>query len=228
MAKITLNQYMRQTYPSPAESAHAPGPFLTISRQYGCYGFTLAQRIAGLLNEDAPPEGVWKVYHKDILHKLARETNLAEEILDRQRRSEPNYIADFFQSLSNAPPPPPGWVIQRRITTILRGLAIDGHAVLVGQGGACATRDLPNGLSVRVEAPREWRIGEIASRYNLDRDAAEAQLDFNDREREYLRSVYEKHFPRTPPFDLTFDCSVFPMEEIAQLVVCALRVHRLA
>jgi hypothetical protein len=225
MAKMSLSTYLRDAASRTGELQVA-GPFVTISRQYGCYGFSLGMLIMEILNDHALPGFHWRVYNKDILARLARETHLAQDLLARQRRSEPRYLVEFFRSLSPERIPS-GMEIQERVASIVRSLSIQGRAIIIGQGGAAATRDLPNGLSVRLEAPEAWRLEQVMYRSGVSRDAAIEELRRWDDARAYLRGMYEKHFPHRPSFHITYDCSAFSPSQIAQHVVQAMRFRGL-
>jgi hypothetical protein len=224
MAKVSLADHMKEHRSGDEELAEA-GPFVTISRQYGCYGFSLGLLLLEILNEDAEPEATWKIYQKEILSKLATETDLAEEILQRERRSRPRMIVDFFRSLSKKKLPS-GYEIRSRITTIIRGLAIEGHAIIVGQGGSAACHDLPNGLSVRLEANEDWRVKQVAFRENLSETEARLNVRNREQEREYLRKIYERRFPHKPAFHITYDCAEFSLAQIAQHVVAMMKMKK--
>src|SRR6056297_3347079 len=132
MAKVSLSDHMREHRAETPEEIEKAGPFITISRQYGCYGFSLGLLLLDILTEETP-ENPWKIYHKDILSSLATETNLEEETLERERRSKPRLIVDFLRSFSGDRVPS-GYEIRNRIMTLIRSLAIEGQAVIVGQG----------------------------------------------------------------------------------------------
>ena len=99
MAKVSLAEHMKEHLGPQDGDAENSGPFLTISRQFGCYGFSLGLLLLDILTEQAEDEATWKIYHKDILAKLATETDFAAEILEHQRRSKPSLLVDFFRSL---------------------------------------------------------------------------------------------------------------------------------
>ncbi|MFW6062436.1 MAG: AAA family ATPase [Planctomycetota bacterium] len=224
MAKVSLAEHMQER---PAENGgehpENPGPYITISRQFGCWGFSLGLLLLDLLNEDAKPGQAWKIYHKEILDKLASETNLATDVLEQQRRAKPRLLADFFRSLSGEKIPS-GMEVRNRLQTIIRGLAMGGYAIVVGQGGAGATADLENGLRIRLEAPEDWRVKQVAFREGLSETQAKLRIQAKQREQEYLRKLYERRFPRRPAFSLVYDCSVFSLAQIAQHVVHAMQL----
>ena len=223
MAKVSLANHMKERRSQPECLPERMGPFVTISRQFGCYGFSLGLPMMEILNEDAPAERTWHIYNREILEQLATETNLAAEMLDGLRREKPSLIVDFFRALSMERIPS-GYEIRNRITTIIRGLAIKGYAILVGQGGSAATADLPNGISVRLEAPEDWRVKQIAHREGISLRAAKAKVQAMEEQREHLRRIYQESLHRDPPFDIVYDCSSFTLAQIAQHVVYAMKL----
>lgn len=200
------------------------GPFVTISREYGCHGFSLGLLLLEILTEES--DQPWQIYHKDILSRLATETNIAQEMLERERSTRPSLIVDFFRSFSKDRIPS-GFEIRNRITTIIRCMAIEGRAIIIGQGGAAATQDLPNGISVRLEAPEEWRINQVAFQEGLEPTQAKQRLQEVEAERECLRRIYQLKFPRKPAFNLVYDCSVFSLAQIAQHIAYMMKLRKL-
>lgn len=226
MGKISPAYQLNRNRRALQRTARKVGPFITISRQYGCQGFTVGLLAQEILNSQAPPGQAWQVYHKEILARLARETHLPEEFFATERLAGPQWVTDFFRSLSGQHIPS-GFEIRWRVTTVLRGLAIAGHAIIVGQGGYWATRDLSGGLAVRLEAPYEWRVRQIASRTGMPLPQARIHLDQIERQRNYLKQMHECHTQVKTPFDVTYDCSQWSLTQIARHVVCLARVRGL-
>lgn len=226
MGEESLAKQMQALKNPSEEEIRNAGPFVAISREYGCGGFSLGLLLSDLLNEEAEEGKTWQIYHKEILETLATETNVAMDIIERQRRSRPRLLADFFLSLAGKKDRvPSGMEIRNRMTSIIRGLAIEGHCILVGQGSAGATADLPNGLSVRLEAPESWRVKQIAFREALSETQAKIQIQKEMEQREYLRKIYDRMYPRKPAFQMTFDSSVFSLSQIAVLSHRAMRLR---
>jgi len=228
MAKVSLSDNMQEQPKETAQAKEAAnaGPFVTISRQFGCYGFSLGLLLMEVLNDEAEPGKAWKIYHKEILQRLATETNLAAELLERERTAKPRLFLDFFRSLRKDRVPS-GYEIRNRITSLVRSLAMEGHAILIGQGSSGATQDLPNGVSVRLEAPLDGRGKEVAFREGITETESRLRVRAKEREDAYLNRVYAIRYPRKPAYHLVYDCSVFTLAQIAQHVVYAMRLRRL-
>jgi hypothetical protein len=224
MTKPTISSYLRD-HLDDISSKKEPGPYLTISRQWGCDGIGLGELLVNKLNQ-RDEEQRWKLYQKEILKQLAEDTGLTEEILEKERKSKPSLLKDFLRGLKKNGIPD-GFEVRNKITMMVRTIAFEGHAVIVGQGGTAATGDLANGLSVRVEAPRDWRIARICRRENLDKTAAIAKIEEIEKERDHLRKIYERQNPREPAFNMIFDNAMFTNEQIAELVLSAMEQRKL-
>ena len=224
MAKVPLDETMKEQAEQPDEAPLEAGPFITVSRAFGCYGFSLGLLLMEILNDDADPEHTWKIYHREILERLATETNTAADLLQQQRRAKPRLLTDFFRSLSGKESLPSGYEVRRKITEIIRALAIQGHAIVIGEGGSAAAHDLPDGISIRLEAPEDWRVREVAFREGLSHTKAKLRILEVQRERDYLRKLYSSRFHSKPSFALVYDCSTFTLAQIAQHVVYAMKL----
>jgi hypothetical protein len=219
MDKPVVSSYLRQRIGDIVQKKQ-PGPYITLSRQYGCDGLELAGLLLEKLNQQDEQKR-WKLYHTELLKQLAEDTGLTEEIIEKERFSRPGLLKDFLRGLlkNNVPD---GYEIRKGITMMVRTAAFEGYAVILGQGGTAATADLDNGLSVRIEGPNEWRIARISVRENLSKEAATARMAEIDAQRQYLREIYEEQNSRQPAFNLMFDNAMFTKEQIVDLILTAM------
>jgi hypothetical protein len=223
MTKITLAQYIGDRPVRPVDHKTPGGPFVTISRQYGCGAFYLGQLLVESLNKQAKRERLWKIYNKYILKQIADETNITVDMLDNELETKSNFLLGFLRSLSDSQIPSQSHI--RHLTTLLiRKIALYGNAVIIGQAGVVATVELPRGLAVRLEAPEEWRIEQVAARGDLNRAAARELVRRKDHEREYVQKIYQEMQPNRSAFHVVYDCSVFDREQIAQQIIYALKL----
>jgi hypothetical protein len=223
MAKPTLSSYIRDNLDKIEKKE--PGPFITISRQYGCDGYELGDLLVKKLNERAG-DGKWRAFKKELLKQLAEDAGLAEEVVEKERLSKPSLLRDFFRGMRHRGIPD-GYEIRNKITIMVRTAAFEGHAVMIGQGGAAATADLDNGLSVRIEASKEWRIARVSVREKLTRAGAVARIEEVERGRKHLRKIYEQKNPREPAFNLMLDNSMFNIDQLAEQIIFAMEQKKL-
>lgn len=223
MAKPTLSSYIRGNLDKIEKKES--GPFITISRQYGCDGYALGDLLVKKLDERAD-DGKWRVFKKELLKQLAEDTGLAQEVVEKERLSKPSLLKDFFRGMRHRGIPD-GYEIRNKITIMVRTAAFEGHAVIIGQGGTAATADLDGGLSVRIEGPKEWRIARVSVREKLTRAGAVARIEEVERHRKHLRKIYEEKNPREPAFNLMLDNSMFNIDQLADQIIFAMEQKKL-
>lgn len=219
MGKPVISSYLRQRIGDIVQKKQ-PGPYITISRQYGCDGLELAGLLIEILNR-RDEEQRWKLYHKELLKQLAEDTGLTEEIIEKEQVSRPSILKDFFRGLMTTNIPG-GYEIRKGITMMVRTAAFEGYAVIIGQGGNSATADLANGLSIRIEAPNEWRIARISIRERLSKEQAAVRMAEVDAQRQYLREIYQQQNTRHPAFNLILDNAIFTKEQIVDIILLAM------
>jgi len=219
MDKPSISSYIRGRLDDIVRKKE-PGPYITISRLYGCDGLEFANLLIQKLN-GRDEQQRWKLYYKDLLRQLAEDTGLTEEIIEKERVAKPSLVKDFLRGLMQGNIPG-GYEIRKSITTMVRTVAFEGHAVILGQGATAATADLENGISIRIEAPKEWRIVRVCLREQLSKEAATVRVDQIDAQRKYLRDIYEKQNPRQPAFNLLLDNAVFNKEQMVDILLFVL------
>jgi hypothetical protein len=225
MERVPLDTDVTEHLDPGMDGLENAGPYLAISRQFGCHGFSLGLMLLDRLTDVT--EEHWDIQHKEILTRLATETQVAEDLLETQRRAKPSLWTEFFRSFGKGGKLPSGFEVRNRITTIIRGLAAKGNTIIIGQGASAATADIPNGLRIRLEANLEWRVKQVAFREGIGETEARLLVKKGDEEREYLRKIYERRSPVKPAFDIVYDCSHFTLAELAQHIVYAMKLRKL-
>ncbi len=72
----------------PAKKVGIPGPVITISREYGCHGKRIAEKLADILTAKSKASGEnkqWRWISKEILEQSAKELKLSSR--ERERES---------------------------------------------------------------------------------------------------------------------------------------------
>ena len=224
MHRLTLSKYIHGKL-GGLDTKTEPGPYVTISREPGCEGYKVGDLLLEMLNK-RDPNHRWRLFKKEILHQIAQDTKLADEIIERRRHAVPSLVKEFFRGMSKGGMPD-DYEIRSKIANMVRAAAYDGYAIIIGQGGTAATADIPNGLSIRLEAPKKWRLIRVCKRDNLSKEEARAKIEHEEETRAYLRKLYEEANPRTPAFSLTIDNSVLKAERIASLIYYAMQLKNM-
>ena len=215
-----LREYMERAFADRgAVHQTGPGPVVTISREYGCPSKLLAQRLTDLLNKHNGSEkpGVWRYINKEVVETTAHRLELnPTEVNYFMSAGNKGLIEDVLASFS------PTYVsnirMRKTITDVVRTIALQGHVVIVGRGGAGILRNHANTLHIRLQAPRDWRISQVCSSNGLAHAEASRLVDEMDKKRAALIEMMtgEKFHPTL--FDVTFNCSSLSLEEIAATI----------
>lgn len=193
-----------------------PRPFLTISRQFGAQGFELGQYVARRLTE-VDKEGEWLAHDKDVLEKVAADHHLPRSVLeslcDRRRTEVASWIKQFFGGVTET-------TAFRKLAETIRAMALGGHTVLIGRGAGLITRDLPDGLHVRVVAPKEWRADRLRARRELGEAEALKLIDERDALRaEFVRTYLKQEIEDPYIYDMVLNNARLSLEQMGELLV---------
>jgi cytidylate kinase len=197
----------------PAGSAAAASPAVTIafSREAGSGGAAIAQEVGRLLD--------WPVYDNELLTRIADEKGLSARMIEHLDERYVSWLEQALHSFNKTGP-----LAGRYLTGLLRVLATlskNGRCVIVGRG---APHVLPREttFSVRVVAPKPWRVAQIQKSKGMT--ATEAERWVNDTDRERLAFV-KGHFRADAADPLLYDLVIngerTPPAEAAALIVQA-------
>ena len=137
-----------------------PAPFITISRQAGAGGRSLAQGLVRRLNDAHPGILPWTVWDNELVHKVAEENHLPENLVASIEDRRPSWLHEALSGIAfeDDPANPDEFKVYRRVAVAIRALARMGRVILVGRGGAFVTRELPGGIHLRLVAPLKDRV----------------------------------------------------------------------
>ena len=198
-------------------------PFITISREYGCHGYPVAEVLQDKLNRVTDDTYPWAVFDKEVISKIAEENNLSEALAnslsDNQRSQMEQYMDHIFLDRPNE------YKIFQYLTQALIGLAEKGHVILIGRGGCIITRNVERGFNVRLIAPFEFRKEKIMSDLELSEDEAVRLVTKTARERESFVERYTLKAISDPyNFHLILNNSLYSVDEMAEMIIHGLKV----
>jgi cytidylate kinase len=199
-------------------------PFITLSREYGCGAYTVAQRLVQLLNDRFRPSIPWVAYGRDVLEQVARDMHLQREIVESITERRRDEVTELIDSILNRKVDET--LVFRKLAEVIRSLAMRGRVVIVGRGGYLLTPDLKTGLHVRLVAPRAWRVHHVQVERNLAEPDALILVRQSETERSrFLKTFFVQDPARPVYFDLTIDCSRFNPDQVAAIILFALSVR---
>ena len=167
-------------------------PYVTISRQAGAGGHTLAKALIEHFDERDNKDlfGDWEMFDQKLVTMVADDPDLrvsVEALLGEEYRKAAD---DFFRQLFTSTTPQD--IVMDRMFRLVRTIAEVGKAVVVGRAGSEVTRGLGHpGVSVRLVAPEEFRIKHMMEMNNLTEKQATESIDKHDSGR---ARMLKRHF----------------------------------
>ncbi len=188
---------------------------ITVSRQFGSGGRTIAKAVAQKLGYD--------YYDSELVEKVAKETGF-----------DPSYIADageyapgrsiFSYAFSSATPHASGkllasdylWATQCKI---ILELAEKGNCVIVGRCADYILRDREDCLNVFIHAPTEYKAKRIVEHYGVRDSSPEKRLE----EKDTRRKVNYKYFTGrewglTENYHISLDSGILGEEKCVEII----------
>ncbi len=213
-----LNERMEPRLKKPTE----PGPVITISRECGCSGMTLAQLLTEKINRIYREEGKtpeWKWVNKEILSLASHELRLQpEKIRSLIVAGHKSYIEEFVSSFTETYYGQ-NEMVKKAIGDVIRKIAVDGYTVIVGRGSGAITRDIPRSLHVNLEAPLSWKASVISQKKNISLAEAQKHVIEVDKQRLNFRDYFRGKNCDDICYDLSFNCANFSIDQITDTIL---------
>jgi Cytidylate kinase-like family len=215
-----LLKYMNERIMHATRKLAEPGPVITISRECGCSGSQLAEKLTQRINEKINnPEINWRWINKEILKLASDELNIHQDEVKKIADSvDPNFLDEIAHSFTDK-----YYVTnikaKKMIEEVIRGIAITGRAIIVGRGSEVLSHGIPRSLHLRLFAPLEWKIEIIMERSKISHVEAKKIVLQIDKQRANFRDAYLER--NQPPFsyDVEFNCSRLNQDEIIDLTL---------
>lgn len=191
------------------------GPWLSISRQIGSGGGSLARRVADRLG--------WQVFGREMLAAIAEQAHTRRRILSRLDEKAVSGLSEIINHLL-APESLSQGAFIRELMEVMIAIARQGRAVVLGRG-ANWVLEPGFGLRVRVVAPLEKRVETVAARKGINHgEARKLVLRMDDQKSAFIRQVYGKNIDDTLGYDLVVNTGSIDETAAENIVIAAL--HR--
>jgi len=207
--------------PDDARKPRHPPRFVTISRQAGAGGTSVASALAEFLNAEKP-EVPWTVFDKELVKEVVRQHDLPpgiEKYLTEEKVSELQTIfTEFFGGATAR-----RGLTARTSETIIQ-LAIMGNAILIGRGAHLVTWRLPGGFRVRLIASPDRRLDRIREITGKGPSDARPLMNRRDRgRRDYIRQYFRADVGNPLDYDLVLNTDRLTFTGAAAVVMEGIR-----
>jgi cytidylate kinase len=218
--------------PVSDDPAPPPQPFITISRQPGAGGWTLARHLVEALNQQPNhEEQSWTCWDRELVEKVAADLHLESHLVDSIEDRNGSWFTDFLESMSFSDDlrQADESKVYARVARTIRALAQTGRVVIVGRGGVFITRRMPGGMHVRLVAPFEQRVAFMEREYHLTPDRAAARVKELDRNRQaFYRRYWANETLNAETFTITINTEQVELPAMVQMLVTLVRERVMA
>lgn len=206
------------------------GPYISISRDFGCMANVIAQKLSVELTKRNKQKGIrkeWKWINKVILEEAANALELSPSKIEYVFQSQRKTIMDEIVSAMSARYYKSDKKIRKTITDVIRSIVVTGNVIIVGRGGVAFKNDNPRSLHIKLIAPIEWRVDRISKNYEKNRQEALRYILEIDQERKYLIDSFMGFDTDDSVFDIIFNRQTMDDETIISIIIRAMEQRKL-
>lgn len=178
-----------------------PRPCLTLSREFGCEGYPVAEQLLSVMQQRTGDQ--WVLIDRAIMDEVARRHNISEEILHHLGEKN-RVLTEVLATFS------PRWKSDHEHFQLLCrhviALAEQGNVIIVGMGGAVITRHIEHSYHFRIYGSLPFKTASIATRLGISHEDAERMVEKKQRERDrFIRNFLGQDGHHPGLYDLLFN-----------------------
>jgi len=213
-------------------------PVITIGRQFGAGGRTVAEMLAGRLKVD--------VLDSQLINSVAQRLQLPKEEVEAEDEQPGSLLHRLLMALGSAsgepmiPPETAAWnppnvdpvfdtrrAVLEITQQVIREAAREGNVIIIGRGGAYILRDFPGALHVYLRAAESARLKSVMARFNLSEEEARRRLKQTDENwTAYIKQVYGHDRNLPSHYDMVLDTGRLGYEATVEAILAALRARK--
>ncbi|MDD2735807.1 MAG: cytidylate kinase-like family protein [Desulfuromonadaceae bacterium] len=213
----SLEEYNRRQKEKAAHkhSKPKPRPCITISREFGCEGYPVAERLRERMMQKTGDE--WVLIDKAVLEEVARHHNISEDIL--QALGENNQIlTEVLATFSSR------WKSDHEYFKLLCrhvvALAEQGNVIISELGGAIITRHIDHSYDFRIYGSEAFKTATLTHRLQVEPEAAAKIMHQQQKARDRFTRDFLNQDAHDPSlYDLLFNNDRSTPDQIAATIV---------
>jgi cytidylate kinase len=185
-------------------------PVITISSEPGSGGRIIARGLAKRLNID--------LFDRDIVKEIAESAHISGAVIETMEKVRLSGIKDFISSLVNDRYLWPG-VYLDHLMKVVAAIASHGNAVIVGRG---ANFLIPpeDRLSIRVIAPLESRVKNVAKEFGVTREEAKRRvINRENRRSAFIRQSFNADVADPRNYELVINTKILSVDAALGAVI---------
>ena len=205
--KIWENQYAKEKAKTEVQL-----PVITVSMQPGSGGSVLAEKIAERLG--------FSYFHRDMVAEISKSAKIRSAVVNTLEKERLSGINDFISSLIEDQYIHPDTYL-RHLLQVVSTIAKHGRAVIVGRGAnfILPAEDI---FSVRVIAPMEDRIGNVAAEYRVTSEEAKRRVIRREsRRKAFIRQSFHMDISDPVHYNMTVNTGKMSIGAAVESVIAA-------
>ena len=191
---------------------------ITISRQFGSAGHTIAKEVAEKL-------GI-PLYDSQLITEVAKKSGLSEEFI-RQNEEYASHSNSFLYQIAMSAMGTHGYPsvyhqLYEAQTKVIRELADKEECVIVGRCADYILRDRHDALHVFIHADKQHRSEHILSQYGATEKSTEQRMkEKDDKRRNYYRFHTNREWGLCENYHLSLDSGLLGIEKCVDIIIAA-------
>jgi cytidylate kinase len=171
---------------SPAR--HKVRQTITISREFGCEAYPMAERLRELMEKKSGEP--WVLLDKGLLAEVARDHNLSATALNSLGEKS-RFLDEILATFSSR------WKSEKDHFRVLcrhvLSLAEQGNMIIVGRGSSIVTQPLKNCFHFRLFASQGFKVRSITRRLGIEAEEAEKIIAKQQKQRDsFIRDFLDR------------------------------------
>ena len=224
--EIYFNDILHQKPPEIKKT----GPYISISRDFGCKANVIAKRLAtelGKINKQKGNKQKWKWLNKVILEESSKALELSPAKIKYVFHSEKKTLMDDIVSAMSSRYYKSDRKIRNTIIDVIKSIAKTGNVIIVGRGGVAFSKDNPRSIHIKLCAPIEWRVDRIQKSYKMSKPKALRFVLDTDEERKFLINSFMGFKTDNSIFDIVLNRKTLSEDEIISIILNMMKTREL-
>ena len=187
-------------------------PVVTISSEPGSGGRIIARGLSRRFNID--------LFDRDIVKEIAESAHISSAVIETMEKVRLSGIKDFISSLVDDRYLWPG-VYLDHLMKVVAAIASHGNAIIVGRG---ANFLIPpeDRLSIRVIAPLETRVKNVAKEFGVTREEAKRRvINRESRRSAFIRQSFNADVTDPRNYELVINTKTLSIDAALGAVIGA-------
>jgi len=193
-------------------------PYVTISRQSGAYGTTVAEMLAEYLSKhERRRDAVWAIFDKGLIKKVIDDNKFPGKYEKYFNEYAMPAVQDIMEDLLRVHPPHET-LVRKMSETIFR-LSSVGYVIIIGSGGNLITQKIPNGVHVRLICSLDKRAAHMQEYLGVSEKEAREHITKEDHARhEYIKKYFHKDIDDASLYDVVINMDTVPLDDVVRII----------